>query len=129
MSPEYVRLYVKAQKNDDRDPEVIAKAATRPTMRFVKLKSEARPDMQTLQRVRDRLVGDWTALIVTDQLAARQPARLRGIRRLSCQRSQLNGLEVGPERGLHGETPSFATEIRSTPRWTSTKSQDFKDSV
>src|ERR1044071_3244609 len=35
MSPEYVRPYVKAQKNDDRDAEAIAEAATRPTMRFV----------------------------------------------------------------------------------------------
>ena len=41
MSPEYVRPYVKAQKNDDRDAEAIAEAATRPTMRFVTLKSEA----------------------------------------------------------------------------------------
>ncbi len=31
-SPEYVRPYVKAQKNDDRDAEAIAEAATRPTM-------------------------------------------------------------------------------------------------
>src|ERR687886_335090 len=42
MSPEYVRPYVKAQKNDDRDAEAIAEAATRPTMRFVELKSEER---------------------------------------------------------------------------------------
>ena len=38
MSPEYVRPYIKAQKNDDRDAEAIAEAATRPTMRFVALK-------------------------------------------------------------------------------------------
>src|SRR3954451_22235233 len=63
MSPEYVRLYVKAQKNDDRDAEAIAEAATRPTMRFVALKSEAQLDMQTLHRARDRLVGERTALI------------------------------------------------------------------
>jgi transposase len=40
MSPEYVRPYVKAQKNDDRDAEGIAEAARRPTMRFVELKSQ-----------------------------------------------------------------------------------------
>src|SRR4029077_10172975 len=40
MSPEYVRPYIKAQKNDDRDAEGIAEAATRPTMRFVELKSQ-----------------------------------------------------------------------------------------
>ena len=63
MSPEYVRPYVKAQKNDDRDAEAIAEAASRPTMRFVELKSEEQLDMQTLHRARDRLVGERTALI------------------------------------------------------------------
>ena len=63
MSPEYVRPYVKAQKNDDRDAEAIAEAATRPTMRFVELKSEDQLDMQSLHRARDRLVGERTALI------------------------------------------------------------------
>jgi transposase len=63
MSPEYVRPYVKAQKNDDRDAEAIAEAATRPTMRFVELKSQDQLDIQSLHRVRDRLVGERTALI------------------------------------------------------------------
>jgi transposase len=63
MSPEYVRPYVKAQKNDDLDAEAIAEAATRPTMRFVTMKTEEQLDMQTLHRVRDRLVGERTALI------------------------------------------------------------------
>ena len=63
MSPEYVRPYVKAQKNDDRDAEAIAEAATRPTMRFVELKSADQLDMQSLHRVRDRLVSERTALM------------------------------------------------------------------
>ena len=63
MSPEYVRPYVKAQKNDDRDAEAIAEAASRPTMRFVELKSNDQLDMQTLHRVRSRLVSERTALI------------------------------------------------------------------
>jgi transposase len=63
MPPEYVRPYVKAQKNDDRDAEAIAEAATRPTMRFVPLKAEAQLDMQALHRARDRLVAERTALI------------------------------------------------------------------
>jgi transposase len=63
MSPDYVRPYVKAQKNDDRDAEGIAEATTRPTMRFVELKSQDQLDMQTLHRARERLVGERTALI------------------------------------------------------------------
>lgn len=63
MSPEYVRPYVKAQKNDDRDAEAIAEAATRPTMRFVELKSQEQLDVQSLHRVRSRLVSARTNLI------------------------------------------------------------------
>jgi len=74
MSPEYVRPYVKAQKNDDRDAEGIAEAATRPTMRFVEVKTEDQLDMQTLHRSRERLVGERTALI---NQFARSPAGTR----------------------------------------------------
>ena len=63
MPPEYVRPYVKAQKNDDRDAEAIAEAATRPTMRFVELKSQEQLDIQSLHRVRSRLVRARTTLI------------------------------------------------------------------
>lgn len=63
MSPEYVKPYVKAQKNDDRDAEAIAEAATRPTMRFVPVKSEAQSDVQALHRTRARLVAERTALV------------------------------------------------------------------
>jgi transposase len=63
MSAEYVRPYVKAQKNDERDAEAIAEAATRPTMRFVEIKSEAQLEVQSLHRVRGRLVAERTAVI------------------------------------------------------------------
>src|SRR5262249_35570638 len=63
ISPEYVRPYVKAQKNDDRDAEAIAEAATRPTMLFVEIQSEMQLEMQTLHRARERLVAERTALI------------------------------------------------------------------
>lgn len=73
MSPEYVRPYIKAQKNDDRDAGAIAEVTTRPTMRFVELKSEEQLDFQTLYRVRDRLVGDRTSL--TNQIRSLLPER------------------------------------------------------
>jgi transposase len=85
MLPEYVRTYVKARKNDDRDPEAIAEAATRPTMRFVELKSEEQLDVQTLHRVRDRLIGERTSptnqirsvLLERGYIVAQGHARLR----------------------------------------------------
>lgn len=63
MPPEYVKPYVKAQKNDALDAEAIAEAATRPTMRFVTLKTQDQLDLQTLHRLRQRLVRARTALI------------------------------------------------------------------
>lgn len=54
---------MKANKNDDRDAEAIAEAATRPTMRFVPVKSAAQSDIQALHRARSRLVAERTALI------------------------------------------------------------------
>ncbi|MFO1036624.1 MAG: IS110 family transposase [Geminicoccaceae bacterium] len=86
MSPEYVRPYVKAQKNDDRDAEAIAEAATRPTMRFVALKSESQLDHQTLHRVRDRLVAERTSLMnqVRSLLLERGIVVAQGRRRLAA---------------------------------------------
>jgi len=63
IAPQYVKPYVKSQKNDDRDAEAIAEAALRPTMRFVSVKTQAQLDLQTLHRVRERLVERRTALI------------------------------------------------------------------
>jgi transposase len=59
----YVKPYVKTNKSDDRDAEAIAEAATRPTMRFVPLKSQEQLDLQSVHRLRDRLVGERTGLI------------------------------------------------------------------
>jgi transposase len=63
MSPEYVRPWMKAQKNDDRDAEGIAEAASRPAMRFVELKTQEQLDIQTLYRVRSRLFAERRSLI------------------------------------------------------------------
>lgn len=63
MSPESVKPCVKAQKNDDRDAEALAEAATRPTMRLVPVNSEAQSDVQALHRARARLVAERTALV------------------------------------------------------------------
>jgi transposase len=89
MSPAYVRPYVKAQKNDERDAEAIAEAATRPTMRYVEIKSEAQLEVQSLHRVRGRLVAERTALI--NQLRAlmleRGTARAASSRQ-TCRRTR-----------------------------------------
>src|SRR5499427_3418736 len=63
MAPQCVKPYVKSNKNDSRDAEAIAAAVTRPTMRFVPIKDVAQQDIQALHRVRERLMGERTALV------------------------------------------------------------------
>src|SRR5262252_3641925 len=63
MAPQFVKPFVKSNKNDMRDTEAIAEAVTRPTMHFVPIKEVDQQDMQALHRVRERLIGARTALI------------------------------------------------------------------
>jgi transposase len=63
MAPQFVKPYVKSNKNDMRDAEAIAEAVMRPTMRFVPIKDVDQQDLQALHRVRERLIGERTALI------------------------------------------------------------------
>jgi transposase len=63
MSPQFVKPYVKSNKNDCNDAEAICEAVSRPTMRFVAPKTVAQQDLQGLHRIRQRLVQSLTALI------------------------------------------------------------------
>jgi transposase len=63
IAPQFVKPFVKSNKNDMRDAEAIAEAVTRPTMRFVPAKAIDQQDIQALHRVRERLIGARTALI------------------------------------------------------------------
>ena len=69
---QFVRPFVKSNKNDYLDAEAISEAVQRPTMRFVPVKSENQQaslmlhrtrDLLALHRVRDRLVSRRTAVI------------------------------------------------------------------
>ena len=60
---QYVKPYVKTNKNDYVDAEAIGEAVGRPTMRFVPIKSDDQLDLQSLHRVRERWVTRRTAVI------------------------------------------------------------------
>jgi transposase len=112
MSPEYVRPYVKAQKNDDRDAEAIAEAASRPTMRFVELKGEEQLDVQTLHRVRSRLVAARKTLL--NQLRAilleRGHVFPQGRRKLE---QALDSLVVDPAFAVSRRMRQLVTDMRA----------------
>lgn len=60
ISPQFVRPFVKSNKNDFVDAEAICEAASRPSMRFVTPKNEAQQTLSALHRVRESLVRDRT---------------------------------------------------------------------
>src|SRR5579859_2675920 len=60
---QYVKPYVKTNKNDFIDAEAIAESVGRPRMRFVPIKSDDQLDMQSLHRVRERWVVRRTAVV------------------------------------------------------------------
>lgn len=63
ISPQFVKPYVKGGKNDANDAEAICEAASRPTMRYVAIKTAEQQSGQALHRVRRRLVKARTALV------------------------------------------------------------------
>lgn len=60
---QFVKPFVKSNKNDYADAEAIAEAVERDNMRFVPIKTDEQLDLQALHRVRDRLVTRRTAVI------------------------------------------------------------------
>ncbi len=62
MPPAYAKAYVRRNKTDPADAEAICEAVSRPWMRFVPLKSEAEQAITAVHRVRERLIGQRTAL-------------------------------------------------------------------
>jgi transposase len=63
IAPQYVKPFVKHQKNDQNDAEAICTALMLPNMKFVPTKSEEQQDIQALHRARRRLVNHRTALV------------------------------------------------------------------
>lgn len=58
ISPQFVRPFVKSNKNDFIDAEAICEAASRPSMRFVTPRTEDQQAMAALHRVRDSLIRE-----------------------------------------------------------------------
>jgi transposase len=63
MPPAYVKAYVRRQKNDAADAMAICEAVTRPSMRFVKVRSIANQAVLMRHKVREMLVGQRTQLL------------------------------------------------------------------
>jgi transposase len=63
ISPQFVKPYVKSNKNDRNDAEAICEAVGRPSMRFVPPKSPEQLEIQAVHRIRQRVVANRTRLV------------------------------------------------------------------
>jgi transposase len=61
LAPQFVKPYVKSNKNDANDAEAICEAMSRPGMRFVAVKTVEQQDIQAAHRIRSELIGHRTA--------------------------------------------------------------------
>jgi transposase len=125
MPPAYVKAYVKRGKTDAADAEAIAEAVTRPTMRFVAVKTKAQQAVLMLHKTRDLLVRQRTMLInalrghlgefgiVTAQGAAGVKAAITALRIEADQLPKLARLAL---HGLEAQLTAINAEVDNLER-------------
>jgi transposase len=118
MPAQYVKSYVKTNKNDYIDAEAIAEAVTRPSMRFVPIKTDDQLDLQSLHRVRERWVGRRTAVInqIRGMLLERGITVTKGRRHIE---ESLPGILEDSDNKLSGALRVLLTELRQEMQYLS----------
>ena len=126
IPPAYVKPYVKRQKNDAADAEAICEAVTRPSMRFVPVKSAERQSVLMLHRTRDLLMRQRTMTlnaarshlaefgIITAQGPRKLLALIRAIR--TGEGSGLPQIARTALESLATQLETLAVEIRKLER-------------
>lgn len=111
MPAQYVKPYVKTNKNDFIDAEACAEAVTRPTMRFVPIKTDDQLDLQSLHRVRERWVRGRTAVIsqIRVLLLERGITVRKGRRHIE---ESLPGILEDPDNRLSGALRVLLRDLR-----------------
>lgn len=106
MPPAYVKPYVKRGKTDAADAEAICEAVTRPSMRFVPMKSAEQQAALALHRTRDLLVKQRTRLVnmVRALLAEFGIEMARGLRHALALAARLSA-------GAAPEVPALAQRV------------------
>ncbi|WP_291843546.1 IS110 family transposase [Maricaulis sp.] len=123
IPPAYVKPYVKRQKNDAADAEAICEAVTRPSMRFVPVKSEARQGVMMLHRTRDILMRQRTMLLnaIRAHLAEFGIITAQGPHKLAVlldtlDEDRLPAIARSALTSLAAQLDSLAAEIRTLER-------------
>jgi transposase len=89
IAPQFVKPYVKSNKNDANDAEAMCEAMSRPGMRFVAVKTVEQRDVQAVHRVRAGLMGQRNAKAnqirgLTSNMTLWRPERFSSCARSSC---------------------------------------------
>lgn len=105
IAPQYVRAFVTGNKNDFIDAQAICEAASRPTMRYVAIKSPEQQAMSAWHRLREARIGERTqtgnqihALLLEFGVAL--PVGVRGIKQVPVWLQEDSGLPVLARRVL-----------------------------
>lgn len=116
ISPQFVKPFVKSNKNDAADAEAIVIAVSQPHMRFVPIKDLEQQDIQALHRARQLLIKQRTALVNQTRglLGEYGVVIAQGIGRL---REQLPGLLEDGENGLTIRSREVFAELYEQLRW------------
>ena len=93
MAPKFVAPYRKSEKNDGNDAEAVCEAVTRPSMRFVPVKSVEQQALLAVHRVRQGFVVERTALInrlrgLLSEFGVVLPLRSVTVRRQAAQAAE-----------------------------------------
>ena len=125
MSPQFVKPYVKSNKNDRNDAEAIAEACTRPHMRFVPVKTIEQQDILVIHRARELSIKNRTAQAsqirgILNEYGVTIPQGISKIRRLpevvELNQDKLSVLVVELMAQLHEQFKAYDVQVKKYDR-------------
>lgn len=111
IAPQFVKPYVKSGKNDVNDAEAICEAVSRPSMRYVALKSAAQQASQSVHRIRSRLIRARTALVNEIRGLLGEFGLVEARRGIAATRSLLQRSLEQTDNGLPGEMRELLRQL------------------
>lgn len=125
MAPQFVKPYVKSNKNDRNDSEAIAEACTRPTMRFVPVKTVEQQDILVIHRARELSIKNRTAQAsqirgILNEYGVIIPQGISKIRRLTeildSHQDKLSSIVLELMTQLYEQFQSYDTQVKKYDR-------------
>ena len=111
IAPQFVKPYVRGNKNDANDAAAICEAASRPDMRFVPPKTVAQQDIQALHRAREQVAGQRVAKANQIRGLLAEYGIVIGLR-IAVLRQQLPLILEDGENGLSGDFRQLLGELQ-----------------